>query len=312
MNLNFFKEHFSLTRSQKNGILFLIILILLALTTNFVYINLFNKENNLNFDEFKNKIDNFYAENQTNLAFQKSNFKVDFNNVETSIERKTINPFYFNPNNLPEEKWEELGLTKKQIKVIKNFESKGGKFRRKEDLKRMYCISENEYSILEPYILIPEDSTLKKTDKIITNKTDFAKSSKNCGNIDINTADTMMLQTLKGIGSGFARKIVKYREKLGGFTKKEQLLEVWGMDNERYKNIENCITVGTTYITKINLNNTSVSILNKHPYIDMTVAKALIAYRNTHGKYKSVSEIKNCALMHDDLYNKIAPYLIVD
>ncbi len=310
MNLNFWKEHFSFTRSQKNGILLLIIIVFVLVSVNFLFIY-FNKSNkDFKFEDFKQEIDLFLSENQSIINNKIE--KVDFNNVEKSIENKAITPFNFNPNNLPENKWAELGLSAKQIKVIKNFESKGGKFRKKEDLKRMYCISENEYRILEPYIVIPVDSLLKKTEKIVFTKNENVKSTKNCGNIDINTADTLLLQTLKGIGSGFSRKIVKYREKLGGFSKKEQLLEVWGMDNERYKAIENCITLGNYNVIKINLNTASVSVLNKHPYIDMNIAKALIAYRNTHGKFKTISEIKNCVLVHEQLYSKIEPYLSVE
>ena len=86
--------------------------------------------------------------------------------------------------------------------------------------------------------------------------------------VDINTADTTLLKELPDIGSSFAKRIVEYRGKLGGFVENRQLLEVYGMDSTRYKNIENYITVDSLFnANKLRINYDSFKVLNRHPYL---------------------------------------------
>lgn len=99
------------------------------------------------------------------------------------------------------------------------------------------------------------------------------------GKIELNTADSLQLQELKGIGPGFARRIVIYREKLGGYYAKEQLMEVYGFTDKLYNLIKNDITVDASKIRKININKMNISQLKRHPYISYYEAKAIYDYR---------------------------------
>lgn len=209
--------------------------------------------------------------------------------------------FLFNPNGLAEEDWVRLGLTPAQAKSIKNFEDKGGQFRSKEDVKKMYVISPEKYNELEPYIVIPasQDSITHREKK--NNTTVY----------ELNTADTSQLVKIGGIGPVFAARIVAYRNRLGGFYYKEQLLEVFGFDQAKYDQVQNSLKVDTTYISKININTAEASDLRKHPYITPVVANALVSYRKQHGAFRQVSDIRQCKVITEELYLKIAPYLTI-
>lgn len=207
--------------------------------------------------------------------------------------------FLFNPNELPEADWVRLGLTPAQAKSVKNFESKGGVFRTKEDVKKLYVISPEKYLELEPFIVIPvRDDSLPKYER---KKLDIV--------LELNTADTSQLVKVNGIGPYFAAQIVAYRGRLGGFHHKEQLREVKGMDEEKYGQIQASFKCDSSYITRINVNTAEVSELKKHPYVTPTVASALVNYRKQHGNFRQLSDIMQCKVITPELFAKLAPYL---
>ncbi len=126
-------------------------------------------------------------------------------------------------------------------------------------------------------------------------------------NINLNIADTTELMQLRGIGSTFANRIVKYREKLGGYFTTEQLLEVYGFDSVRYNTIKEQIFIEDGSLRKFNINSAEVKELVKHPYIDYKLANA-ISKQRFKKKFESVDELKNVYLVNDSLFRKLAPY----
>ena len=186
-------------------------------------------------------------------------------------EATKITYFNFDPNSISKEQWEQLGFKEWQIKIIFNYKEKGGKWKTKADVKKIYGLAETDYYKLEPFILLPNEISKSETS---ATKKDYTKK------VNINTANAKELTNLKGINSEkYAEIIVKYRVELGGFVKKEQLKEVWNL--------------------KID------------PYIDWNIAKAIIAYKKSHGNFKNVEDIKQIHLITDEIYSKIAPYLTV-
>jgi competence ComEA-like helix-hairpin-helix protein len=129
--------------------------------------------------------------------------------------------------------------------------------------------------------------------------------------IDLNTADTMDLQRLRGIGSSFAGRIVKYRERLGGFIDKSQLMEVFGMDDTRYKGIEPNVTVSSVPVRRIDINAVTFKDLMKHPYFPFPITKAIMLYRKEHKVIQMLSELKRIQGINDSVYRKIEVYLKV-
>lgn len=128
--------------------------------------------------------------------------------------------------------------------------------------------------------------------------------------VDINTADSLTLLDVNGIGPTFAGRIVKYRNLLGGFIKKEQLAEVYGF-KDKYNGVKSQVRVSPGHKI-INLNTATFKELNKHPYVDYNLTKAIFALKKKLGTFKSVDDIKQIDLVTDELYNKLAPYLTVE
>lgn len=301
--LNQLKDYFTFNRRERNGLIILISIIGLLLIFPFVY-PYFVKEEKTDFTAFKKDIETFEKSLESNGEYTAESDKkeIDFSNTDHSVAESKLNPFPFDPNNLPEEQWLALGLSEKQIKSIKNYEKKGGKFYKKEDFKKMYCITPTEYAILEPYIEI------KETSKSYT-KPEFTKSEKNTKIVEINSADTTEFKTLKGIGKYFALKIISYRKSIGGFYKKEQLLEVKGMDTARYELIKDYLSVNLAYVKKFNVNTASFDELKAHPYIGYNIALSLTNYRKEHGNFNTLPDIKKSALITEKVYARISPYL---
>lgn len=127
--------------------------------------------------------------------------------------------------------------------------------------------------------------------------------------VELNSADTMELQLLYGIGPAFARRIVKYRALLGGYIRCEQLMEVYGMDRERYDGIAAHISVDTTLIKRIPVNAATASELSRHPYLDYYQAKAIVNYRRQVGPILNVQDLYKVTLMDSTTVTKIKGYI---
>lgn len=300
------KFFFSFTNGERKGVIILFSLILLLIISRLFLIPLSNNSDKLLFNFPEKDLAKYEASIDTTPDTYKKNENFDFNNSDRSFAENKINPFEFDPNDLKPDDCLKLGLSEKQTKVILNYISKGGKFNKKEDFKKMYCITEAEYTILEPFIKIPEKQNINKQN------IKYETKLKPLFIVDANTADTNDLQEIKGIGSAFARRIAKYRDLLGGFVKSEQLLEVFGMDTMRYNQIKPSFTINLSAIKKININTATIQDLKKHPYFDYYTAKSIVMFRTKNGDYKSVSEIKKANLIYDDFYNKIYPYLTIN
>jgi DNA uptake protein ComE-like DNA-binding protein len=124
-----------------------------------------------------------------------------------------------------------------------------------------------------------------------------------------NTCDTLDLQQIRGVGSKTSHNIINYRERLGGFVRKEQLMEVWGIDAERYAQIESAFIIDQKNIRKININTIEIRELQRHPYLDYYQAKAIVQTRDQQGFYTSVSDILKLALIDQETYDLIKDYL---
>ncbi len=130
--------------------------------------------------------------------------------------------------------------------------------------------------------------------------------------ININTADTSQWKKLYGIGNVLSKRIVNFREKLGGFHSIEQLQEVYGLKPETFESIRPHLILDSNYvIKKIDLNNSTVKKIAAHPYIDWDLANLIVAYRKQHNGFKTVYELRRTDLVNEKLYRKLAPYLTV-
>lgn len=217
--------------------------------------------------------------------------------------------FYFDPNNLPESSWLQLGFSDKQIKVIKNYEAKGGRFYKKEDLAKIYVISEFDYNRVSPYIKIAvsKDKYPKSFPK---REYPVYSSTKNNKSISINAADTLAWKSLPGIGSVLAKRIVKYRESLGGFYKVDQIREIYGLSIETFEAIEeNLILESELSIRKIPINTCTMVELQRHPYINRKQAETIVNYRLQHGNFENLESLSQIKSLDNVFLRKIELYL---
>ncbi|MCL2683172.1 MAG: helix-hairpin-helix domain-containing protein [Bacteroidales bacterium] len=127
--------------------------------------------------------------------------------------------------------------------------------------------------------------------------------------VQANTCDTLDLQQIRGIGSTISKRIIRYREQLGGFVRKEQLLEVWGIDSARYVQIESAFIIDKKNIRKLNINTASIRELQNHPYLDYYQAKAIVQTRDQQGFYENIADILKLALIDRETFDLIRDYL---
>lgn len=130
--------------------------------------------------------------------------------------------------------------------------------------------------------------------------------------VDLNRADTFDLDELRGIGPTYARRIVEYREKLGGFTHVEQLREVWGIDSTLLEKIKPYIYITEINLKKLNINTATIKQMRNHPYLDYYQAKEIYLHREKYGKFNDVTQLQYVNLIDSGTYSRIKPYLSAD
>lgn len=233
---------------------------------------------------------------------------------DTKNESKNVLIHYqnFDPNTINEKEWIDLGVHPKTIATIKKYISKGGRFYKPEDLKKIWGLSTQKCTELMPYVKIESGASLQlnKSSTPLATKTNHQINKATV--IEINSADSLMIETLPGIGPALTKRIIAYRNKIGGFYSIEQLKEVWGLQDSVYQKIKERIIVNSASIQEININLVTFEQLKVHPYIGYKLASAIINFRKQHGTFKTLEDIQKIILINDEIYNKISHYLVVE
>lgn len=214
--------------------------------------------------------------------------------------------FRFDPNNLSLDGWLKLGLNERTSKIIDNYRNKGGKFYKPDDLKKIWGMPEGFYERVKNYIVI--EPLQKNFNQTNSPRQVFEKPERKIVLVTINEADTAALIALPGIGSRLASRIVNFREKLGGFYSVDQIGETYGLQDSVFQKIKSYLQISGS-VKKLNVNTATKDELKMHPYIKWNLANAIVEYRNQHGNFKSLDELKNIALMDEVMFEKIVHYL---
>lgn len=199
-----------------------------------------------------------------------------------------VSPAPFNPNTADSATFRKLGLPGWMARNILRYRSKGGRFHKAEDFKKVYGLAEEQYRALAPYIRIAPEDTARHTrlsaSLLIGDSTASPRPASYkypAGTvIDLNLADTTELKKIPGIGSGIARLITDYRQRLGGFYRIEQLQDI----HLDYHRLQPWFHIDPRAIRPINLNRAGIEKLRNHPYINFYQAKAFVEYRQKRGK----------------------------
>lgn len=230
------------------------------------------------------------------------------NKQSVNSERKSFTEkelFVFNPNTINTDEAIKLGFSKKLTSTLINFRSKGGKFFKPEDLKKLYGLSPKLFQSLEPYILIPNNK--KEFTKDSANYKSFPKKIYTKTILELNSADSLSIVYLKGIGPSFTKRIIKYRTMLGGFHNINQLKEVYGMTDSLFLNLGSQVQIDKTKLTPIPINSIDLNSLRKHPYFNFQTAQAIINYRFKHGKLTE-KDIIDLGIFNSEKLSVILPY----
>ena len=227
-------------------------------------------------------------------------------------EPKQPELFPFDPNTADSTQLLRLGLQPWQVRNIYKYRAAGGIYREPSDFARLYGLTLKQYRQLEPYIRISEDyqPAARFISKDVTmeerDTMRYPVKLQPQERIVLNTADTAQLRKVPGIGHYFARKIVEYRERLGGYVSVQQLLEI---ENFPDTAVNYFIIPDDTQLRKLNLSRLSLNELKRHPYISFYQARAIVDYRRLHGPLESLQQLSLSRDFPPEAIRRLAPYV---
>ncbi len=366
------KDYFHFTRSERNGVLVLLTLILISLFLPDIY-DAFRKAPEVDFSLIEEKLEREQSEKKEQKVAEPFDFDINEVAVETLVElglservaktfvnfRNTIKGFEtledvqkvyglkeadyrrllpymrledkqdaeekflkepsaiareekptkhlfaFNPNTIPLDSLNLLMIPTPIAHTIKNYRSKGGTFETKKDLLKIYGMTGELFENLAPFIQLPEKRAEVPRP---TSYNEEIYERKLPPKIDINKATPEEWQQLNGIGPAYARRIVRFRDKLGGFYNIEQVGETYYLPDSTFQKIKPFL-IHSPIPKKININNCTEGTLKKHPYLSYRQAGAIIAYRNHHGPFQSLEDLAQIHGLPEEVRTKILPYL---
>ena len=309
------RDIFYLQKNDRDVLLAIII----AMTVLMGLIFLFNREPSETAKKENDSIQTYRTEHATsqNPVYYKEGYQIK-------------EAFPFDPNTADSVQFKRLGLQAWQIRSILHYRAKGGVYSRPSDFARVYGMTKRQYEALAPFIRIADDykpasdfygnepyyqqkrynrpsvtatthSTTPGKEKVYSYPHKLSPGQ----HININTADTTELQKIPGIGSYYAKMIIKYRDRLGGFAGTEQLNEI----EDFPKSAVAFIHIDANHIHKLDINKLNLNQLRKHPYLNFYQAKEICDYRRQRGPIKSLEELKLLKDFPPAEIERLTPYI---
>ncbi len=283
------QSHFKFNKQERSGIFFLLLII-------FVFQGIY-----------------FYVKAQ---PFN-GNPKVEVNtlaqsrldSLKNTVEKDTLKLFPFNPNYITDYKGYTLGMSSVEVDRLLTYRATGRFVNSAEEFQEVTQISDSLLATVAPYFKFPKWVNQQK------NKTEIGKSSqdeaaKSKSIKDLNSATAKELRTVSGIGETFSKRIIKFRDRLGGFLVNEQLYDVYGLEPEVVKRaLEKFQVMDVPTVQKININTATVEQLSSLIYIDFNLAREIVSYRETNGAFSSLDELKELTSIPADRIERIKLYL---
>ncbi len=290
-------EFFVFTNREKKGIIILLCLILLLITAD-VLLPLFYPTKKYDFTKWEKQIDEY-------LALQEK--------VSQPVLNEMIN---IDPNQTDSEHLVQIGVPGKVAGNWEKYLKKGGRFRNKEDIQKIYGMTPELFNGIKMFIAISSDpGRIKRVSSTPDSggKVNFLAERKILGEriyipVDLNEADSARLENLPGIGPILASRIVRFRKILGGFHSLDQIHEVYGLRPENYLAASPYLFVEKEGYTKFNINFSTLAELGHHPYIGFRTAHRILDLRDRKGKFTAADEL--LSVMGEDSLRKLVPYLV--
>ena len=286
-----YEDPFVISKRSKRGLLVLILASLGLIFFPRVYM-FFQKE-----EAFVINSEKIAEFERTHKKFEKRNYS----NYYSKKKKYKAPDSKFNPNTYTLSDWKNLGLSEKQSLVVLKFTSRG--IYSEQDLKRIFVIPDILFELIRDSVIYPERFQNSP------NQESLKKQAKQITLINLNTADTTEFMKIYGVGAFYAKQIIRFREKLGGFFKKEQLLEVWKMTPEAYEKIKDHVFISEKDVKRININSVTIEELKVHPYLKWNQANSIVKMRIQRNGFKNIEELKESVLIDSETYEKLFPYL---
>lgn len=301
------RDFFGFSKTEVNGTLVLIPLIVLVLFTPYLYRQIADS-NNHTLSEDKRLLDSLVSLIDASLIEQ------------PIIEKTTVKYFDFNPNTASIDELSLLGVPNFLAQRINNYRAKGGKFFVKKDLLKIFDFPDSLFYALTPYVLLPDRKAVPSKSKV--------ESGKRTSNelpigikamkvepeepllFDVNVADSTQLKKLRGIGSSYAKRIISYRKLLGGYYSVDQLKEVYGMNEALFVAIAPYLSMSDSIsLAQVPINLATFKELLAHPYIDYEQTKEILNVKSKNGKFRKPEDMFRLKLMDSIAIEKLLPYL---
>jgi DNA uptake protein ComE-like DNA-binding protein len=203
----------------------------------------------------------------------------------------------FNPNELTMEEWMQFGLSEKQAIIVLKYTKRG--IHSNDELQKIKFIPKQTFDNIKDFTQYP---TL---DKEVRTQQNMSSPKL----VNANEASEEELMKIKGLGPFYARQILKYQQQLGGFVRKEQILEVWKMTPEIYAQIQAQLSCEGSAIRKLSINQATAEELQAHPYLNWNQANSIVKMRMQKGGFKSIEEIRESVIIDEETFEKVRPYL---
>ncbi|MEP6583029.1 MAG: helix-hairpin-helix domain-containing protein [Ginsengibacter sp.] len=314
---DFIKDYFSFSAKERKGIILIVSIILLILFFPLLF-SYFSKKPSYSHEQFDKEIAMLkilHNDSAQRKAFSSKYDNEYVNDYSLSPGKRSASipseVFDFDPNTATPGDWRRLGIRDKTIKTIQNFISKGGKFYKPEDISKIWGLAPADVQRLVPYVKIK----VVGKEYASAEKKEFPKTSyspKVVSQVDINLADTSAYISLPGIGSKLSQRIISFRDKLGGFYSIEQVGETYLLPDSTFQKIKHYLSLGNSPVRKLNINTSSVDEMKVHPYLRYNIANAIFQYRQQHGNFASVDDIKKIMVVSEQIFIKVSPYLSIE
>lgn len=245
-----------------------------------------------------------YKRRENNYSYRGNNYQYE-PSQKASFTNGAL--FQFDPNTIGAADWQRMGLNEKTSKTIEKYVSKGGRFYKPEDLMKIWGMPEGFYERVKEYVAIT--AAAKNYASGNYENRPFVREERKIAVVNINEADTSGFIALPGIGSKLSARIIAFRDRLGGFYSVDQIGETYGLPDSTFQKIRGRLQMEGDQVKKINVNTATKDELKVHPYIRWNLANAIVEYRNQHGPYKSLDDLKNIALVDEETFGKLMHYL---
>ncbi len=287
------KAYFGFSRTETNAFLILLPLLVLILFSEPAY-RWWITSRPPDFSKDARALDSIVA----HLQWDTDSLKVEPERTEAIF-------FPFNPNVSSQDEFVKLGLPLSMATRLVRYRAKGGMFRKKEDLLKIYGLDSAWFMHAKEWINIPDKPARPKPNRVVQKQLVTEM-------IDINMADSLQLLKVYGIGPALSKRIRTFRDRLGGLVSMNQLREVYGLDTVVVRQMRSKFFVAANFQPrKINLNTVTREGF-KHPYVKWTEAQAILAFRLQHGNFQSIDQLQGIDVLTSEWIEKIRPYLTVE